>query len=728
MSMRINQNVLSLSTYSNLTQTSSRLEKSVEKLSSGLRINRAADDAAGLAISEKMRRQIRGLNRATMNAQDGISMIQTAEGALNESHSILQRMRELAVQASNDTLTSNDRLEIQKEVNQLRDEIDRISNSTEFNTKKLLDGSQSSLISSSSKAVFGVVTGGTNGGGDYQVSIGLLKGGISEMQRSQILTKQGSSELAEGGTQLQSVAQFYDDNGVFVLDSPQAMTITGNSGSHTFTLDGQMTLDELAAEIQQAMASDGGLGIDNSRAGVVGTAATGVSGMGGYLEITSGAAGENGEFTIAGPQSVVDALGLSTVREAEDSLVQLTLTDGYGNVRNTRTSSDRAYGLLEGIDIQFSSQAAQIAGVGGLETGLRVTADESFVISAAGQTITVTISAGNYSMEGLARSIDAQTTTISGMDTSVVDGELRLSFNPTAASIASTINISGAAADTIGVQNGNYSGFYQGDKEDANTIQGFSAYRNAAAVAITMSVGDGVDVFDVNAFSTISVATSGDFIEMTAFQATVNQQLAANNVDVRLDAINGSLAFSALRVGQENQNGASPILSEVSLNVSDAAAATKFGLNNGTVRGSGDANFRLHIVDNKPSFQIGADQGQTMRVSMKDMSSRALDVDNLDLTTVEGAQKAMGKLNKAIDSVSAERSKLGAYQNRLEYTINNLRNTSSNLTAAESRIRDADIAMEMIEFTRNQIVSQSGTAMLAQANAIPQSVLSLLGN
>jgi flagellin len=489
-----------------------------------------------------------------------------------------------------------------------------------------------------------------------------------------------------------------------------------------------MTLDELAAEIQQAMASDGGLGIENSRAGVVGTAATGVSGMGGYLEITSGAAGENGEFTIAGPQAVVDAIGLSTVREAEDALVQLTLTDGYGNVRNSRTSSDRAYGLLEGIDIQFSSQAAQIAGVGGLETGLRVTADESFVVSAGGQTITVTISAGNYSMEGLARSIDAQTATISGMDTSVVDGELRISYSPTAASIASTVNISGAAADTIGVQNGNYSGFYQGDKEEGNTIQGFSAYRNAAAVAITMSVGDGVDVFDVNAFSTISVATTGDFIEMTAFQATVNQQLAANNVDVRLDAINGSLAFSALRVGQENQNGASPILSEVSLNVSDAAAATKFGLSNGTVRGSGDANFRLHVVDNKPSFQIGADQGQTMQVSMKDMSSRALDVDNLDLTTTEGAQKAMGKLNKAIDSVSAERSKLGAYQNRLEYTINNLRSTSSNLTAAESRIRDADIALEMIEFTRNQIVSQSGTAMLAQANAIPQSVLSLLGN
>ncbi|NCB39414.1 MAG: flagellin, partial [Erysipelotrichia bacterium] len=157
MSLRINQNVLSMQAYSNLSQTNSRLEKSVQRLSSGLRINSAADDAAGMAISEKMRRQIRGLNRAVLNAQDGISMIQTAEGALNEGSSIVQRMRELAIQASNDTLTSNDRLEIQKEVNQLRGEIDRISRSTEFNTKKLLDGSQSALISASSNAVSGLV-------------------------------------------------------------------------------------------------------------------------------------------------------------------------------------------------------------------------------------------------------------------------------------------------------------------------------------------------------------------------------------------------------------------------------------------------------------------------------------------------------------------------------------------------------------------------------------------
>jgi len=138
--VRINQNISALNAYRNLNVTNNALSKSMEKLSSGLRINRAADDAAGLAISEKMRGQVRGLNQAVRNAQDAISLIQTAEGALNESHSILQRMRELAVQAANDTYTTADRNKIEAELTQLRTELNRIASTTEFNTKKLLKG------------------------------------------------------------------------------------------------------------------------------------------------------------------------------------------------------------------------------------------------------------------------------------------------------------------------------------------------------------------------------------------------------------------------------------------------------------------------------------------------------------------------------------------------------------------------------------------------------------
>ncbi|HNW12779.1 MAG TPA: flagellin, partial [Candidatus Rifleibacterium sp.] len=140
MALRINTNVTALNAHSNLVKNDTRLSSSIERLSSGLRINRASDDAAGLTISEKLRTQVRGINRAIMNVQDGISLIQTAEGALNETHSMLQRMRELALQSGNDTLTSTDRLEIQKEIAQLKEDINRISYGTEFNTRKLLDG------------------------------------------------------------------------------------------------------------------------------------------------------------------------------------------------------------------------------------------------------------------------------------------------------------------------------------------------------------------------------------------------------------------------------------------------------------------------------------------------------------------------------------------------------------------------------------------------------------
>jgi flagellin-like hook-associated protein FlgL len=330
-------------------------------------------------------------------------------------------------------------------------------------------------------------------------------------------------------------------------------------------------------------------------------------------------------------------------------------------------------------------------------------------------------------MEGIARAIDEQTTAISGMDTAVVDGELRISFEPTAASIASTINIGSAAADVIGLQNGLYSGFVDGAKDESKSIDGFSMYRVATATAIAFDVGDGTDSIAFTAFTTVSAGTTPDFYEIGAFKSAVNGQLAANNVDVQLDAVNGSLAFTAQRVGQENVSSGSPIKSQVVLNIADAETLNAFGLKNGTSKGSGDTNFRVHIVDNKPQFQIGADPGQNMQVAMGDMSANALGVNNLDMTTIKGAQEALVRINKGLDMVSAERSKLGAFQNRLEYAINNIRNTSSNLTAAESRIRDADIAMEMIEFTRNQIVAQSGTAMLAQANMLPQSVLSLLG-
>ncbi len=755
MSLRINQNVVALQTYGNVSQTAGRLEKSIEKLSSGLRINRASDDAAGLAISEKMRRQIRGLNRAVFNAQDGISMIQTAEGALNESHSILHRMRELAIQSSNDTLTSNDRLEIQKEVNQLRDDLDRISRNTEFNTKKLLDGSQTALISASSAYISGMVNGQpTTGGGDYDVSIALLSAGISQMQRSQIFSlKDSNDNLAQGSTQLQSIAQFYNANGVFVLSSPLAVTVNGNSKSTSVTLDAQMTLDNVAAAFQNAISSDSGLGIKNTKVATINTVQTGLAGLGGYIEMTSGNIGELGKISVSGDQGVMDALGIAVSREASNNRVEMTLRDSFGNVRQAKTETDRAFGLLNGIDITFASQSAQIAGVSGLEAGIYVSAGQQFQVDVGGSNFIVSVASGYWTMEGIARNMNYQidaavvggANNLLGLQTNVVEGEIRLQYNRPAtagASVGNSIQVSGATNNILGFLNGSYSGFVDGRKDTRKIEWGFTTYRAdvPAGDAVEMVLGDGINSAVVNLMTTSSSAagsvSAADMVRFINFQTQINNQLEAASVAVRVDQVGGAMAFTSTRVGKENLNNQAAITSMVSLRGTTTGGATasainsfllQTGINEGTTKGFGDKNFRIHVVDSKPQFQIGADQGQSMQVAIADMSAKALGVDNLDFTSVAGAQHAIGRLNKAIDNVSAERSKLGAFQNRLEYAVNNLRNTHSNLSAAESRIRDADIAQEMIEFTRNQIVSQSGTAMLAQANLIPQGVLQLLG-
>ncbi|MBC2582587.1 flagellin [Clostridium sp. DJ247] len=388
--MIINHNMNAMNAHRMMTANTTAAGKSMEKLSSGLRINRAGDDAAGLAISEKMRGQIRGLDQASRNSQDGISLIQTAEGALNETHSILQRMRELGVQASSSTNTDIDRGEIQKEMDQLIDEVDRIATTTEFNTKKLLDGS--------------------------------LKG------------------------------------------------VTEKLGSVSFDNQGDKTL-----------------------------------------------------FT---------------------AVIATT---------------------------------AAVAGTPGTE---------------ADETITVKITdydagAGTYSLDWTTQ--DGQTATIAGI----------------------------AAAG--GAQN--------------------------------------------------IVTTDGDY-SLTLGALTA-------------DSIGKEATFTSRASVEE-------------------------------------------YADNTLALHIGANSAQTMGVDIGDMSAAALHINSIDVSTAESAESSISAINKAIEDVSAQRSKLGAFQNRLEHTINNLGTASENLTAAESRVRDVDMAKEMMTQSKNNILAQAAQAMLAQANQQPQGVLQLL--
>ena len=394
--MRINNNIMAMNAHRQLAVNQTNSSKSMERLSSGMRINRAGDDAAGLAISEKMRGQIRGLKQAQRNAQDGISLIQTAEGALNEIHSILQRMRELATQAANDTLTLDDRKEIQKEINQLLEEIDRIGDNTEFNTKKLIDGSMAGVAGQGSEGV----------------------------------TASGSADDVFGG---------------------HALTATANA---------------------------------------VGTELNG--------------------FAIDFSVSTNDEDDFEVTVNAEDGTISVV----WG--------TDNAPGSMDELNTAINA-ALEAEGLGSLTLASEGTFD---------------------------------------------------------------------AGDLDGVE-------------------------------LTLAGGEA------------AVEASGGTV-------------------------------SALKVSDSD-------IDSVSTDAEAAALA------------------------------------------------------NAGVLTQSGADAAITNINTAITQVSAERSKLGAYQNRLEHTISNLGTSAENLQAAESRIRDLDMAEEIMAFTKNNILQQAATAMLAQANMAPQSVLQLLG-
>ncbi len=436
--MRINHNVTALNTYRQLTVANNAATKAMEKLSSGLGINKAGDNAAGLAISEKMRGQIRGLDQASRNAQDGISLIQTAEGALNETHAILQRMRELAVQSANDTYTEVDRSEIQKEIDQLSQELSRIGSTTEFNTQKLLNGNF--------KGTFHI---GANENQNLTLTINDMRG----------------YALGVAG----KVA-------VEVTDSEDVgLTIEG-----TYTVVAAASDDPEYEYKYELLNADGT---------VVGKSIDGENWVDSSNE-------EKALFEFA------EAVTQGTV--------VITATEGFDEDNNN-----------EPITVYSATATALVENAG--------------------------LQAGEYMISG----------------TDVLD----------------------AAGNVIGKYN--------------ETTEGDKTIRTVSDLA-------------------------GN--ELVSFSAPVTE------------------------------------------------------------------------------FTVGG----------------------VNVSSQAAANKAITTINNALEKVSAERSKLGAYQNRLEHTINNLGASAENLTAAESRIRDVDMAKEMMEFTRANILSQAAQAMLAQANQLPQGVLQLL--
>jgi len=550
--MVVQHNLTAMNSNRMLGITTSAQAKSTEKLSSGYKINRAADDAAGLSISEKMRKQIRGLTQASLNAEDGISSVQTAEGALNEVQDMLQRMNELAVKASNGTLSESDRQDVQNEIDQLVTEIDRVSETTKFNETYLLKGDNTV---------------------DKKVTYDYTK---KVYTADQTLYDANGTEVAEG--------TILDNNGTYY---------TGRTAA------GQEALDPTNAQDVALLT------------------ATKVS-----FSTAVYSRDENGNSTYIAAGDLVD--------------VGTTI---YGNaIAAANGDSSQAYTI---------SAADVTAGIMG---GTAAAIDGGKLKDAAGSAITA-----NASVEEVSSNINLYTVDANGNETVIEAGE---SF----------------------------------DIGNAATTYKALSYTGTGAVSYAE--------FDKYAVDSQLMDKDGN-------------EVAANGLYSYFDE--GGNYKGGLYKYADEENPSIKNLTEMS--ATDVALFVEQG-----EKETGALTLTLHV---------GADATKNNQISVDidAMSASSLGVENLKVTGKDdtNALNAIETIKAALQQVSEQRSALGAAQNRLEHTINNLDNVVENTTAAESQIRDTDMATEMVKYSNNNILAQAGQSMLAQANQANQGVLSLLG-
>ena len=587
MGMYINTNVASINGQRNLNKSTDGLTTSMQRLSSGLRINSAKDDAAGMQISNKLTSQINGLNVATRNANDGISMAQVAEGALQESTNILQRMRDLAIQAANGTYSDGDRAALQEEVVQLQRELDRIASTTTFGDRKLMDGS------------FGTE--------QFQV-------GAKSFETISV-----------------SVGSFFgSDMGAETYELKNHTDVNAASGAQNV----MVTSTALTGGVMSA------------------DAATPLIGMGNFIS----------NSTVGAAMSVYAANrdNLSTI--ATSATVQLGVKGALGSATATITGlGGSAYDAERAID--------QITSKTGVEADARTTVTLDF-----------------YGSVG---------TAVAESDTALMTGEATF-----------TLELRGSNTDTS-IEGSRIKFSVINTEELSGVVNAFNEASGETGISASLT-GDGRIQL---------VSERGDNISLENLQVDYNGvgsrvSIHAASYDFDGDVANTSTAIGQGRVFGFASGGAGGI------GQSDATAG--FATFVGTVRMTGNDDFKVEDSTGNARMLHGNTTAESS-ISGKET------VDDINIGTALGAQKAIDVIDGALNYIDSQRANMGAVQNRLSSTISNLENVIENASASRSRIRDTDFALETAQMTKAQILQQAGTSILAQANQLPQSALSLLG-
>ena len=568
--MRIQHNIMAMNAYRNLGNNNSALSKNLEKLSSGYRINRAGDDAAGLAISEKMRAQITGLGVAQKNAQDGISLVQTAEGALTEVHDMLNRMAELATQSANGTYESEtDRSQLQKEVQQLKDEINRIADSADFNGIKLLDGS----LSGGSEYENVVMSNTLAVKGEYSIEAAASAGNYADLTADDI------------GKSLNYNVTWVDGNG-----KEQVTTVT-------LTYHGDQD------------------GYDNAT--VTKNYFTDNTGNKYYLS------GTNGELTAANmTKAILNSL------KADDKFA---------------ANFDVKYSGADGLYMTAKAEGSAGAKVTGANFTHNFT--DAFVATA------------NYEVptDGVGQATEEKKAYDALQKFSITDLKM---------------------AET---------------KEDLDDMLS--------------------KVFELDGHK---------FLLINSGNALTEDEQKALDSDITLISVADTTSDTSAKKIAAEISRVTGMQTEVPKASTDRDTAVTDIVFSNDKLSKGGSTLNLQIGDTSDDFN-------QLSVAIEDTHVESLGLADLDIGSPEGAKAAIDVIKNAVNKVSDIRGTLGATQNRLDHTINNLSVMEENIQNAESSIRDTDVAEEMMAYTKNNILIQSAQAMLAQANQVPQGVLQLLG-
>jgi len=656
--MRINTNLTAMNTHTQYTKNNNNIAKAVEKLSSGYSINSAADNAAGLAISEKMRAQIRGLEQANTNSQDAISLVQTAEGGLNETTEVLQRMRELAVQSANDTNENEiDREALQDEFDQLQLEINSIAKSTSFNKKTVLDGTLAEYRAKTANLNM------ANSG--LSVNLGNVAAGAYAFESVVKVEKAAVEGQTAGFTPITTNPSLSVTTPLPVYYEQGATALPNGN----YTIEASYNPDT--------------------------------------YELSVAAKGDNGQtFTAVLDKAALDAAGNPanlTLDFKNGTSTAFSYSIQYvGSFTTSNASSVATFADLLSDSMSVSASGGVDASEAEYALYATLTGAEDVKLEAGMDSVSFT--------NGVTVNFDELTTSDVTISSANIANNSRSQATFSATAADGTVTSVGVAFTGLGAGTTTDTAITDADIQAADfSITGFNP-ANASTADVTVTVG-GVE------YKGTGVDLTGD-ITLTATNGDTLSVATSMN-DAQFTAVANAITNDGATLDSEDAT-ATQTLQDFS-----ATYNMKFGKDGSHTETV--STFEVELTEGDGiTFQIGANQGDELKIYIEEMSTEYLGIASASILTRSTASEALTTVDSALNQVASQRAYLGAMQNRLEHKIANLETAAQNLTDAESTIRDVDMAKQMTEFTNANILSQAATAMLAQANSLPQGVLSLL--